>query len=118
MSTLNGLGNRYAMAAQEDRSAPRNRVSIPASLRPSGSKGVQTVVNDLSLSGFSATSINRIHPGTIVWLTMPGFESMQASVVWWEDGLVGCAFEKLLSPIIHDNILNRWCTDGIYQPRG
>ena len=117
MSKLKSLGNRYAMAAQEDRSAPRNRVSIPASLRASGSKGIQTVINDLSLSGFSAASINRIHSGTIVWLTMPGFESMQASVVWWEDGLVGCAFEQLLSPIIHDNILNRWCNDGIYQPR-
>ncbi|MBM3594471.1 MAG: PilZ domain-containing protein, partial [Alphaproteobacteria bacterium] len=105
MSTTNSLGNRYAMLAQEDRSAPRRRVSIPDSLRASGSKGVQTAVNDLSLSGFSATSINRIHPGTIVWLTMPGMESMQASVVWWEDGLVGCAFEQLLSPIIHDNIL-------------
>lgn len=118
MSTLKSLGNRYAMAAQEDRSAPCNRVSIPASLRASGSKSIQTVVNDLSPSGFSAASINRVHPGTIVWLTMPGFESMQASVVWWEDGLIGCAFEQLLSPIIHDNILNRWCNDGVYQPRG
>ena len=118
MSKLKSLGNRYAMAAQEDRSAPRNRVSIPASLRASGSKGIQTVINDLSLSGFSATVINRVHPGTIVWLTMPGFESMQASVVWWEDGLIGCAFEQLLSPIIPDSSLNPWCSDAIYRPRG
>ena len=118
MSTTNNLGSRYAMAAQEDRSAPRSRVSILASLRPSGSKGFQTVINDLSLSGFSATSINRIHPGTVVWLTMPGLESMQGSVVWWEGGMVGCAFEQLLSPIIHDNILNRWCEEATYHPRG
>jgi PilZ domain len=118
MTTIRNHDNSYAIAAQEDRSAPRNKVSIPASLRPSGSKGFQTVINDLSLSGFSAMSINRIHPGTVVWLTMQGLESMQAKVVWWEGSQVGCAFDHLLSPIIHDNILNRWGDDGHYYPRG
>ncbi len=106
----------YAVASQEDRSAPRTKMSIPASLRASGAKGYQTVVRDLSLSGFSATAINRLHPGTICWLTLPGLESMQAQVVWWEDGLVGCAFQKLLSPIIHDNILARWRGSGAGNP--
>lgn len=108
-------GDRYSVASQEDRSAPRTRVSIPASLRPSGSKGYQTVVNDLSLSGFSAASLNRLHVGTLCWLTIPGLESMQAQVVWWEDGQVGCAFEKLISPIVHDNILARWHGDSTYR---
>ncbi len=116
MSTLHSQGSRYALAAQEDRSAPRSRVSIPATLRPSGSKGFQTVINDFSLSGFSATSINRLHPGAVVWMTIPGLESMQAQVIWWEEGQVGCAFEQLLSPIIHDNVLNRWCDNGSYNP--
>ena len=115
MSTLHTQGSRYALAAQEDRSAPRSRVSIPATLRPSGSKGFQTVINDLSLSGFSATSINRLHPGAVVWMTIPGLESMQAQVIWWEDSMVGCAFHKLLSPIVHDNILSRWQGDGVYR---
>jgi PilZ domain len=117
MSPTYSNDGRYAIAAQEDRSAPRNKVSIPAALRPSGSRGFQTVVNDLSLSGFSATSINRIHTGTVVWLTMHGLESLQARVVWWESGQVGSAFEQLLSPIIHDNILGRWSNDGQYHPR-
>lgn len=115
MSTIQNPDSRYAIASQEDRSAPRSKVSIPASLRPSGSKGFQTVLNDLSLSGFSAMSINRLHPGTLVWLTIPGLESMQAEVVWWENGMVGCAFNQLLSPIIHDNVLARWRGDGTYH---
>lgn len=105
----------YTTASQEDRSAPRTRLSIPAGLRPSGSKSYQTVVRDLSLSGFSATALNRLHKGTLVWLTLPGLESMQATVIWWDNGLVGCAFERLLSPIIHDNILARWRGDGTYS---
>ncbi len=115
MSTIQNPTDSYAIASQEDRSAPRSKVSIPASLRPSGSKGFQTVLHDLSLSGFSAMSINRLHPGTLVWLTIPGLESMQAEVVWWENSMVGCAFNQLLSPIIHDNVLARWRGDGTYN---
>ncbi|MET1756559.1 PilZ domain-containing protein [Novosphingobium sp. RD2P27] len=100
--------DRYAFAAQEDRSAPRTKLSAPATLRPAGGRRFQTVVRDLSLSGFSATAISRLPVGGICWLTMPGMEAMQARVIWWEQGLVGCAFERLLSPIIHDNILTRW----------
>lgn len=103
---------RYAAAAQEDRSAPRIRISIPAALRPSGSKAFQTAVRDLSLSGFSATAMSRIHPGTYCWLTLPGMESLAAKVVWWDNGLVGGAFEKLLNPIVLDNILERWRGEG------
>ncbi len=107
MSMQNTLGN-YEIAAQEDRSAPRTRIMIPAQLRASGMRSFQTVVNDLSLSGFSATAVNRMHVGSICWLTLPGLESLQARVVWWENGLAGCAFANLLSPIVHDNILARY----------
>lgn len=106
---------RYALAAQEDRSAPRTRLTIPAALRQSGGRAFQTVVHDLSLSGFSATAVNRMHPGAVCWLTLPGLEALQAEVVWWEDQLCGCAFSELLSPIVHDNILARYRGDGVYQ---
>lgn len=116
MSPTNGSKDRYATAAQEDRSAPRTRISIPASLRPAGSKGFQTVVQDLSLSGFSASAINRLHPGTVCWLTLPGLQSMEAEVIWWNNSVVGCAFHQLLSPIILDNILARWRSESVYRP--
>jgi hypothetical protein len=108
---------RYAIAAQEDRSAPRTRIAIPAQLRVSGARGFQTVVNDLSLSGFSAAAINRMHPHALCWLTLPGLEALQAQVVWWESNLCGCAFLNLLSPIVHDNVLARWSGDGANQLR-
>jgi len=106
----------YVRAAQEDRSGPRTRISIPASLRPSGSKGFQTVVHDLSISGFSAMAISQIQPGTLCWLKLPGLESREAKVIWWNNGLVGCAFEQLLSPIIHDNLLTRWQGAVVARP--
>jgi PilZ domain. len=106
---------KYAAAAQEDRSAHRIRISIPATLRASGTKSFQTAVRDLSLSGFSATAMTRLHPGTLCWLTLPGMESMAAKVVWWDNGLVGAAFDRLLSPIILDDILTRWRGEGMFE---
>ncbi len=102
----------YQRAAQEDRCGPRTRLAIPSQLRASGGRGFRTFVQDLSISGFSAAAINRMHPGQLCWLTMPGLESLQAQVVWWQDCTVGCAFAELLSPIVHDAIIARYRADG------
>jgi len=112
MSMTDDMQDRYTYAAQEDRCAPRTRISIPATLRASGSKGFQTVVHDLSISGFSCMAINRLHPKTVCWITLPGLESQQAEVIWWNNSLVGCAFNQLLSPIVHDNLLARFGGEG------
>lgn len=106
----------YFIAAQDDSNARRTRIAIPAVLRLSGARGFQTVVHDLWLSGFCATAINRIHVGTLCWLTLPGLEALQGQVVWWENSLTGCAFEHLLAPIIHENILGRWQSDATLRP--
>lgn len=106
--TMHNSRGQYHIAAQEDRSAPRTKIVIPAQLRASGMRSFQTVVNDLSLSGFSATAAHRMHVGTVCWLTLPALESLQAEVVWWQDGMTGCAFANLLSPVVHDNILARY----------
>lgn len=105
----------YEQASQEDRCSPRTRLTIPATLRSSGGRAFQSVVHDLSISGFSAASINRMYEGQICWLTLPGLEALQAEVVWWDNCIVGCAFSELLSPIVHDNILQRYSSVGIQR---
>jgi hypothetical protein len=98
----------YAVASQEDRCADRSAVTIPSSLRPSGGRGFATTVLDLSLAGFSAACPDRMLVGTVCWLTLPGLEALQAEVVWWDNARVGCAFARLMSPIVHDNIVLRF----------
>jgi hypothetical protein len=106
--------DKYALAAQEDRSAHRVRLTIPATIRPAGANKFQTVVRDLSISGFSATAISRIPIKTACWLTLPGMDSLQARVVWWEQGLMGCAFERLLVEHAYESVLKRWQTGAAY----
>ncbi len=107
--------NSYHLAAQEDRCSPRTKLIIPAQLRASGGRAFQTVVHDLSISGFSASAISRMHVGQLCWITLPGLESLQAEVVWWENSIAGCAFSELLSPIVHDNILQRYSPSTVYR---
>ena len=104
---------RYDLASQEDRCAPRTRLTIPAQLRASGGRAFQTVVHDLSISGFSAAAISRMHQGQLCWITLPGLESLQAEVVWWDNSIVGCAFQSLLIPIVHDNVIQRYAPNTV-----
>ena len=108
--------DRYSLAAQEDRCAPRTKLTIPAQLRASGGRPFRTVVHDLSISGFSAAAINRMHLGQLCWLTLPGLESLQAEVVWWDNCIDRCALAELLSPNVHDNILARYSSGGVFRP--
>jgi PilZ domain len=100
--------DRYAVAAQEDRCAPRTKLQIPATLRPSGDKGFSTVVHDLSLGGFSCEAVTGMRPGALCWLTLPGLAALQAEVAWNNGAMVGCAFANLLNPAVHDAILARF----------
>ena len=98
----------YEFAAQEDRSAPRYRLSIPGYLRAVGGKRLVTTTRDISLSGFAAVAIDQLTPGTRCWLSLPDASPRQAQVIWWERGLVGCAFSQILSPADLIKLIERW----------
>ena len=99
---------RYEHAAQEDRSAPRIRLNIPATMRPSGSPGFKVIVKDLSLSGVACEALTGMKGGTRVWLTLPGLAALQAEIMWNDGTMVGCAFTQLLNPAVLENILARF----------
>ncbi|MDJ0643696.1 MAG: PilZ domain-containing protein [Erythrobacter sp.] len=98
-----------------DPSTPRTKLSIPATLRASGGRDYQSVVHELSITGFSAASMNRMHDGQVCWLSLPDLDELEAEVVWWENSIVGCEFSELLSPIVHDNILQRYSNLGVIR---
>lgn len=98
----------YAQAAQEDRCAPRTKIAIPSQLRISGSPAFKTVVHDLSMAGFSASSIGRLHADQICWLTLPGLQSIQGRIVWWDRSIAGAAFDDMIDPSVLDDILAQW----------
>lgn len=99
---------RYEDAAQEDRSAPRIKLKIPAQMRPSGSPAFAVIVRDLSLSGVACEALTGMSAGTRVWLTLPGLSALQAKIVWNDGTMVGCEFDNLLNLAVMENILARF----------
>ena len=97
-----------ALSALDDRCALRENVAMPATLRLGGGRSFQTTVWDISIAGFSATALTRLPVDSLVWLTLPGLESLPARVAWWADSRVGCGFVNLLNPIVLDHAVSRW----------
>ena len=97
----------YAVAAIEDRSAPRFKFEIIAQLRPSGVTGFNVLVTNLSRSGFACDAVTGIHAGTRCWLALPGLAPLQAEVVRNDGIVVGCAFSNMLSQVVLDAIIRQ-----------
>lgn len=107
MSLTRLPANSYAAAAQEDRCAPRTRLSMAGSLRPSGQQGFNVVIRDLSLGGFACEAVTGMRSGHLCWITLPGLTALQAEVVWNDGQMVGCAFANLLNQAVFDAIITK-----------
>jgi PilZ domain len=83
----------------------RGSVSIPAEIREAGAGRQKVSVIDLSRSGFRMHCIFLIPHDRTVFLTMPGFESMEARIAWHEDDYYGCEFKQRLHEAIYDHVV-------------
>lgn len=101
----------YEHSSQEDRSAPRRRVAIPATLRAAGGGTFETMVRDLSLTGFTASVPGPIPTQTFCWLALPGLEAIQSEVVWSHGGQIGAAFGRIISDTVFEALVARWPAD-------
>lgn len=108
VSTLARVPVYYNEAVLEDRSAPRIKLDIPATLRPSGVTGFGVHVTNLSLSGFACEATTGMPAGARCWLALPGLAPLQAEVIWNDGANVGCAFENVMNQSILNSILNRF----------
>lgn len=97
----------FAPPPRKGRSAERLPVELGAGLRQRGASGVSVQIMDLSTDGFKAATHLELHPGTDVWLRLPGLESSHAQVKWAEGHYIGCAFVRPLHPAVLDMVVAR-----------
>lgn len=86
----------------------RGAVSISAEIREAGAGKQLVSVIDLSRSGFRMHCIFLILKDRTVYLTMPGFESMEARIAWHEDDYYGCEFKTRLHEAIYDHVIRTY----------
>ena len=89
----------------DNRCALRRAVKLRARLRDRSATRFEISVLDLSLTGFRAETLHRVHPGTLVWITLPGFSGLEAQVAWQQNEHIGCAFRQPLHPAVFEHIV-------------
>jgi PilZ domain len=104
------LANENEAADKEEhnyrsREFERGAVSIHAEIREAGAGKQRISVIDLSRSGFRMHCIFFIPDDRTVYLTIPGFESMEARIAWHDDQYYGCQFTKRLHEAIYDHVI-------------
>jgi PilZ domain len=98
----------YAIASEEDRCSSREKVHIPAHLRPSGSTGFSVTIKNLSVAGFSAEALTGMKPGSRIFITLPGLVAQQAEIVWNDGMMIGCSFHNLLNTAVYESFVRRY----------
>lgn len=107
------MAEKSDKVAQDDhyfisREFERGAVSISAEIREAGAGKQRVSVIDLSRSGFRMHCIFLIPRDRTVYLTMPGFQSMEARIAWHEDVYYGCQFKTRLHEAVHDHVIRTY----------
>ncbi len=86
------------------------RASLPAELelRQSGHKKYQITVRDCSPQGCCLNLVDRLSLDEVVWIKLPGLDSLEAYVCWTKDFVAGVEFTKPLHPAVFDMLLKRY----------
>jgi hypothetical protein len=104
MSTAYRDSRASRSSAGDSRATLRKPVKLAARMRGAGSLRFDITVVDLSLTGFRAETYSILRPGTLVWITLPGFSALEAEVAWQRGEAIGCRFRQSLHPAVFDHI--------------
>jgi hypothetical protein len=101
-------GDVFDSRGSEHRAFTRNGVAITASVREQGGGRQQVEVVDLSQAGFRMRTASFIAPDRILFLTLPGYNQLEARIAWHENEYYGCEFVQRLHAAVYDDIVRRY----------
>ena len=89
----------------DSRRQDRVGVATVARLRDRASNKYDVHLLDLSITGFRAEAHYSLDKDSIVWLTIPGLQGLEATVAWRRGAVIGCRFRQPLYPAVFDHIV-------------
>lgn len=93
-------------AGPEGRSELRKTLWLRgATLRERGCSPAPVIVRDLSPRGFCCEWHYPLTLGDVIWLKLPGFETMASVVAWNREFQVGCRFQVPLHTAVFERIV-------------
>lgn len=91
-------------ATDDGRATTRRDVGVDAKVRDRNGSRYKIRVVDLSRTGFKAECVHTIRAGTMIWLSIPGLQGLEAEVAWQRGEFIGAAFHQPLHPAVFDHI--------------
>ncbi|MEQ1510810.1 MAG: PilZ domain-containing protein [Sphingopyxis sp.] len=90
------------------REKDRAIVAIKADLRRVGRISFKILVTDLSRTGCRADTLSKINAEERIWITLPGFTSIEAVIRWVKPGQFGAQWNAPLHESVFDHIRKRY----------
>jgi len=101
-------GHNYDIHRHDCRAYIRDDVSITANIREQGGGRQQVEVVDLSRAGFRMRTGSFIPGDRVIFLTLPGYNPLEARIAWQEREYYGCEFVQRLHEAIYEHIVSRY----------
>lgn len=111
MLQVDGLLSDSAKGAN-DRKFCRGEVAIVGTVRAVGGIKSPIRVVDISTAGFRMECLTYLSNSQIVFLTMPSFQPMEATIMWQTEWMYGCAFTRPLHAAVYDHIVRSYPSLG------
>ena len=89
------------------RRSARASVSLDAGLRQGGLARTLCKVIDISIHGARIQSYSLLSKGSTIWLTLPGIGAVAADVMWADEYVAGCQFQRPLDTVAYGDLLDR-----------
>ena len=83
----------------------RGEVAIVGTIRAVGSLKCTIKVVDISTTGFRMECLTYLSDNQVILLTMPGFEPLEARIMWQTEWMYGCEFARPLYIAIYEHIV-------------
>ena len=96
------------MVDKEDpRRAERVTLRADIELRRTGEHRWRGNILDFSPDGCRVEAPVRVKPDDIIWISLPGLETIQGTVCWVKEWMVGVEFANPLHPAVFDAVHER-----------
>lgn len=96
---------RNDLAGQDLRARNREQVSAELFIRQSDTQLFRTTLSDLSVTGFKMESCTNLDADKLVFVTLPGLQTLAARIVWANYHDYGCQFRAPLHPAVLDHVV-------------
>ena len=96
-----------AQRAENHRANERFDVDAEIFVRQSTSQIFRATMSDVSVSGFRLHSLTNLDPEKLVFVSLPGLQTLAAHIKWVDYSDFGCEFVEQLHPAVLDHLVAR-----------